>query len=307
MTPKSSSAGGPAKALDRVTALRLADEAGSIPAGDPRRMAASFAMFERLSEHWSLRGDERELLLGGVSKSTWSEWRQRPASARIKSDTRERIANLFTIDLNAHALFAPEFADRWVRESNAAFAGASPLSTMLRGRVEDVIGVRRYLERIRTSSPSDAMRSDESRASNDLAVSYLPGTATSFDEGAALRALRQTAAMYERLALEDPSRYRPALASATHALAVGLDAQEDPEALPVLRRAVLILRDLVAENDDYETQLLWSLVDLRRVLLKSGDSAEAHAVAKQSRSLLDGITRAVRRAARYGLRHGSDR
>ena len=128
MTPTPSSPGGPHAAIDRAGALPLASRAETMPAGDPRRTAASVAMLERLSEHWSLRGDERETLLGGVPKSTWSEWRQRPALARIKADTRERIANLFTIDLNAHALFAPEFADRWVREPNAAFAGESPMS-----------------------------------------------------------------------------------------------------------------------------------------------------------------------------------
>ena len=129
-----------------------------MPANDPLRLAASIAMFDRLAEHWSLCANERETLLGGVSKSTWRGWRGRRTTARIKSDTRERIANLFLIDLNAHSLFAPEFADRWVREPNAAFQGESPMSTMLRGKVEDVIDVRRYLERIRTSFPTDASK-----------------------------------------------------------------------------------------------------------------------------------------------------
>jgi DNA-binding MarR family transcriptional regulator len=150
------------------------EQATSMEASDPRRIAASIAMFERLVEHWSLRRDERETLLGGVPKSTWSEWKQRPALARLKADTRERIANLYTIDLNAHSLFAPEFADRWVRGPNAAFQGQSPLSAMLRGKVEDVIGVRRYLERIRTSSPADISTSDDHGTANKYAVSYLP-------------------------------------------------------------------------------------------------------------------------------------
>lgn len=292
-----SSSAGPTKTVDAAAVQRLADDAKSIPAGDPRRMAASFAMFERLSEHWSLRGDEREMLLGGIPKSTWSEWRQRPASARIKSDTRERIANLFTIDLNAHALFASEFADRWVREANAAFGGASPLSTMLRGRVEDVISVRRYLERIRTSSPSDDAPADDSRAANDLAVSYLPGTALRSDDDDALPALRHAVAMYERRALEDPSRYRAALASASHALAIGLDARDDPEALPVLRRAVEVLQDLAAEQFDYQAELLAGLLDLRNLLLKLGRSAEARTVSTRAGDLLKGIAR-VRRMPR---------
>lgn len=124
-----------------------------MPADDPRRVAASIAMFVRLAEHWSLRGAEGETLLGGISNSTWSEWRQHPAAARIKADTRERIAELFTIDLTVHALFGAEFADRWIREPNAALGGESPLARMLRGKVEDINMVRRHLERVRTSLP----------------------------------------------------------------------------------------------------------------------------------------------------------
>jgi hypothetical protein len=128
----------------------LAPTARTIPAGDPRRVVASIAMFDCLSEHWSLCGDEREILLGGIPNSIWSRWKQHPPAARIERDTRERIVNLFTIYLNAHSLFAPEFADRWVRAQNAAFGGISPISVMLQGKIEDIINVRRYLERIRT-------------------------------------------------------------------------------------------------------------------------------------------------------------
>ena len=138
MKVKSSPPGAPERISDAAAMRDLVEQADTMPQHDPRRVAASLAMFDRLTEHWSLRNAEREALLGGIVKSTWSEWRQRPALARIKPDTRERIANLFTIDLNAHSLFAPEFADRWIRERNAAFQGASPLSSMLRGRVEDV-------------------------------------------------------------------------------------------------------------------------------------------------------------------------
>ena len=239
-TPTPSPPRKPRAAVERHGVLPLAAQAETMPAGDPRRTAASVAMLERLSEHWSLRGDERETLLGGVPKSTWSEWRQRPALARIKADTRERIANLFTIDLNAHALFAAEFADRWVREPNAAFAGDSPMSAMLHGRLEDVITVRRYLERIRSSSPSAALRPDRVRAEKALAVSYLPGDAVTIgDEDTALSTLRQAAAIYESLALQlqQAALYRPALAAALSALGTRLEEHDDAEAVPVLRRA----------------------------------------------------------------------
>ena len=134
--------------IDRI------ERAKSMEKDDPQRIAASIAMFERLSEHWSLVREEREALLGGAAESTWSEWRRRPALAPLICETRERIANLFSIDLHAHGLFAPQFADRWVREPNAAFQGESPLSVMLHGQMMDGIGIRRYLECLRTSSPA---------------------------------------------------------------------------------------------------------------------------------------------------------
>lgn len=166
---------------DAKAATRLADDASDMAAGDPRRIRASLAMFDRVADHWSLRGGERETLLGGVSKSTWSEWRQRPDSARLKADTRERIANLLTIDLHAHSLFAPEFADRWVRSPNTAFGGESPLGTMLGGRVEDIFSVRRYLERVANSSGDERWPLTADRPQH-LAVSPLPGEAVLPDD-----------------------------------------------------------------------------------------------------------------------------
>jgi len=196
----------------------LAGQAGRMPVGDPRRVAASIAMFERLCEHWSLRRDERETLLGGIPKSTWSEWRQRPALARLKSDTRERIANLFTIDLNAHSLFAPEFADRWIREPNRAFEGKSPLSRMLQGRVEDVIAVRRYVEQVRTSSSVDDVPARLPSLA-EAAVSHLPGDALGAEDHVddALAVLERAVAAYERLAAARAD-YQPNLIAAGRAL-----------------------------------------------------------------------------------------
>lgn len=131
-----------------VGADALVREARGMAPDDPRRCAASIAMFDQVAVHWQLSAAERQTLLGGVTKSTWSDWKQHPLSARVRPDTRERIANLFTIDLIAHSVFAPEFADAWVRHPNDAFSGESAAAVMLRGKVEDLVSVRRYVERI---------------------------------------------------------------------------------------------------------------------------------------------------------------
>ncbi|MDB5072885.1 MAG: hypothetical protein JWM87_3996 [Candidatus Eremiobacteraeota bacterium] len=240
----------PASGLSNTDrSLELANKAEEIGANDPRRVAASVAMFERLAEHWSLRWDERERLLGGIAKSTWSEWRQRPMLARIKPDARERIANLFTIDLNAHSLFAPEFADHWVRQLNIEFGGESPLAIMLRGKVEDVISVRRYLERVRTSSPAGSGSQQDVRPHREGVVSYLPGEAVGVDDDtAAIPALRQAAAIYEQLALREPERYGPVFGATLSTLATSLEQEDAAEAAPLFRRAAQVVSEANAES-----------------------------------------------------------
>lgn len=295
--PKRSSMSKPVRALVDEGILRSAELAEVVPPDDPRRVAASIAMFERLAEHWSLRGSERQALLGGVSKSTWSEWRQRPSGARLKADTRERIANLFAIDLNLHSLFAPEFADRWVRSASAAFAGESPLVTMLRGRVEDVITVRRYLERVRTSSPDDREHLGTPIDTADVAVSYLAREAEANDALAA--SLRRGVAYLEVLSSKEPMKYRPVLASAASALASWLQAAPDDgyavdrlvattnEAEALLRKALEIRRQLAAEDDRYTVDQLDALVHLERLLIKLGKTDEAAAASLEADKLLE--------------------
>lgn len=265
---------GPARRLDAHDARRLAEEATTIDASDPRRVAASVAMFDLLIEHWSLRGGERETLLGGIAKSTWSEWRQRTAVGRIKPDTRERIANLFAIDVNAHALFAPEFADRWVREPNAAFEGRSPLATMLRGKVEDMIRVRLYLERVRSASPTDDSRALRS-GQESVGMSALPGTAFDHGEVDPTVSMQRVLDLCQRRADEHPSRYEPVLAAMLDAYAAALVNERDRDALPVLERAVALFSRLASENTVYEDDLARNLLRLGTVFRMLGDEEAA--------------------------------
>jgi hypothetical protein len=160
---------------------------------------------------------------------------------------------------------------------------------MLRGKVEDVITIRRYLERVRTASPSERSSSAIAETPENRAVSFLPGHAVAAaDEDAALPALHHAAEIYGRLALVDPSRYRPAHASALHALAVGLGEGNEPEALLALRQSLEIRRQLAAEESEYEGELLGGLLELHRRLIKLGARAEAHAVWLESRELVRG-------------------
>ena len=274
--------------LGSDAAARLAEQAQAMPTDDPRRTAASLAMFDRLSEHWSLRADERETLLGGVSKSTWSEWRGRRMTARIKPDTRERIANLFLIDLNAHSLFAPEFADRWIRERNAAFHGESPMTTMLRGKVEDVISVRRYLERVRTSSSQDAADGKAASSAEPTAVRLLPGDgAVSNEEAGAAAALRHAVNVYERLALENPTNYEDVLVTVLNAYATCLLDIDEPEAAAVLQRLIEIQRPMARRRSYKIRDLQRSLFLLSDLMKRRGDQEAANSLFGEAFDMTD--------------------
>lgn len=252
-------------ANDAIQSDRAADllrEARAMPADDPRRAAASIAMFDRLSEHWSLRGEEREKLLGGISKSTWSEWKQRPMVARVKVDTRERIANMYAIDLNAHSLFAPEFADRWVRQPNLAFRGESPMAVMLGGKVEDIVSVRLYLEGIRTSSTPIT---DSRQTVSESAA-----------EQTTLASLQHAVGILEHLVDQRPGEFESALASALVSLGTYLVESGDvAAAVGTLRHAIEIRRNVDSTKALYRVTMRLSQMTEAETLSAAMDVIEA--------------------------------
>ncbi|MCY4317579.1 MAG: DUF2384 domain-containing protein [Alphaproteobacteria bacterium] len=62
-------------------------------------------------------------------------------------DVRDRIACLFTIRRALWSLFRdPEAENGWLRERHSMLNGASPLSLMLEGSMEDLLLARDYAE-----------------------------------------------------------------------------------------------------------------------------------------------------------------
>lgn len=212
----------------------LLDEAARIPAGDPRRRAAAIAMFDRVAQHWALNGEERQTLLGDVTRSTWSDWKQRPLSARIRRDTRERIANLYAIDLMTHSIFAPEFADAWIRRANASFGEESAIAVMLRGKIEDIVSVRRYLESV---------------GSGSAPVAQSPKAPEEKSERAIRPALESAVAGLEELFEQEPERHAMSLVLALDALKSVLRDIGERDAAELVRQRWSKVRD-VAQPDD---------------------------------------------------------
>ncbi len=62
-------------------------------------------------------------------------------------DVRDRIGCLFTIRRTLWSLFRdPEAENDWLRERHSMLKGASPLSLMLEGSMEDLLLARDYAE-----------------------------------------------------------------------------------------------------------------------------------------------------------------
>ncbi len=121
--------------------------AASIDAFDEQEVArVSLQAFFSLAEHWQLRREEAQVLLGSPSESTYYRWKQGRV-ANIPRDTVERISVMVGIYKALHILFpVTERADGYLRRENSDFDGQSALAVMLRGNVEHLYEVRRYLD-----------------------------------------------------------------------------------------------------------------------------------------------------------------
>lgn len=121
-----------------------------------RRLSApGFRTFLAVAERWGLSVPRQLVLLGGIAPSTYHAWKAKGAP-ELSYDLLERISLVLGIWKGLRLLFADErTALRWLEAPNAdlPFAGQSPLETMLRGSIDDLYGVRRYLDGWRGTWP----------------------------------------------------------------------------------------------------------------------------------------------------------
>lgn len=107
--------------------------------------APALRSFQRIADAWGLRPSQRRALLGGIPPSTYDRLRK-SAKPALSDDGLERISHILGIYKALHVIFpASEYADRWIREPNAAFAGTPALERMLEG-FTGLVDVRRYLD-----------------------------------------------------------------------------------------------------------------------------------------------------------------
>ena len=100
--------------------------------------------FVRFATRLGLKNSQQATLLG-VKRRTLE--RLRAGKAAFGQNELERLSHLISIWEGAAAFFGSTDAGvEWLTNTNADFDGARPLDVMLKGNVEDLIAVRRYLD-----------------------------------------------------------------------------------------------------------------------------------------------------------------
>ena len=106
--------------------------------------------YRRLVEHWGLTGHQAAALLD-VSTSTWERLKQKRKDKSLSQDQLTRISAMVGIYKGLHLLFADDMADRWPKLDNKGplFARMSPIDSMLKGGIPQMLEVRRYVDAVR--------------------------------------------------------------------------------------------------------------------------------------------------------------
>jgi len=115
---------------------------------DPALAEPGLRTFNQVAKAWSLTASEQSALLGQPIDVT--ALLAQPGSVEgVGPEMLERISYVLGIYRALHTLFPNRAqADGWIRRPNKAnaFEGASALSLMCSGRLEDMAQVRSFLE-----------------------------------------------------------------------------------------------------------------------------------------------------------------
>lgn len=132
----------PASRFDRTPLVDLTAKAER-----ERLSRSALKGFFRLCERWKLRDEEARELLGGLSSSAYYEWKKNPDRV-LEVDRITRISYLIGIYKALHIIYGDKLADEWVKlpNTNAIFAGRSPLEYMMAGGLIAMQTVRRLLD-----------------------------------------------------------------------------------------------------------------------------------------------------------------
>jgi hypothetical protein len=112
-----------------------------------RLSSSALKGFFQLVQAWRVRDEDARELLGGLSSSTFYDWKKNPARV-LEVDRITRISYLLGIYKALHILYGDKLADEWVHlaNSNPVFNGRAPLAFMLAGGLLAIQAVRRLVD-----------------------------------------------------------------------------------------------------------------------------------------------------------------
>jgi uncharacterized protein (DUF2384 family) len=98
---------------------------------------------------WGVTDVDAAVILGGISSKTYRRWRD-GEYGRVNRDLADRMSYILGIHKALRIIFAePAQGYRWMSQPNARFDGLTPLQLLLRGGMEDLRRLRRYLDSVR--------------------------------------------------------------------------------------------------------------------------------------------------------------
>ena len=103
--------------------------------------------FFNLTSRWGLKDDVARELLGGISSSSFYDWKKSP-DRLLDVDRITRISFLIGIYKALHILYGDKLADEWVMlpNTNVIFGGHTPLQYMLARGLLGMQTVRKLLD-----------------------------------------------------------------------------------------------------------------------------------------------------------------
>jgi hypothetical protein len=125
------------------------------PANRRRLSAPGFRTFLAIADLWGLKEEERRLVLGLPSRSTYHNWARMAREHRdftLDVDVLTRISAVLGIHQALGILFADESEGvAWLRGPHGAtaFGGKPPLALITSGTQDGLLTVRRFLDAAR--------------------------------------------------------------------------------------------------------------------------------------------------------------
>jgi hypothetical protein len=101
----------------------------------------------RIAKHWDLRDEDTRALLGGLSSGSYYSMKSQAAKV-LDEDQLTRVSLLIGIYKALNILYSDKLADAWISlpNTNAMFAGESPLGYMRKGGIPAFLRVRQLLD-----------------------------------------------------------------------------------------------------------------------------------------------------------------